>query len=306
MNKFRESLNSLSETDSFDSPQKYNESTKFVTQIIKPPRISPDFIMTTEEEKTTSKSVTGLLPKWSAGENIRNYTQRLKHAWEYVKNSFDEKKFCNLVRITVSSNLGEIIDNYTLQTSEVTVDGLCKELILKLDRQPAEYIADFKSAQKGSTESYSAFAHRLLQLYKKGTQQTGELGEGEKRLLVEQFLDSLPFSEASTLKLIATEEELKNIDALALRASRTRKPKRPISSLMAIGDEASKEGNQQGKTEKKQSTFSKGPRFNNRKNFNCHYCSKFGHGWRTCFQRARQDPNWRPVPAATQETEQKK
>ena len=190
-----------------------------------------------------SKTVTQLLPKWNAGENVRNYTKRIQHAWDYVKDDFEENKFMNLVRISVSANLGEIIDNFMAENeaeaSRQTVKNLCEALNTKLDKRPSEYITEFISATKVPSESYSAYAHRLKELYKKGTESKGVMNSGERRLLVEQFFEGLPYSESATLKMVANDEEMMDVDKLALRAARSGKSRTPIA---LISDEADKEG----------------------------------------------------------------
>ena len=268
----------------FNSPAKFKDNVSFVKKMVAPNLARPDYIMSTDiGNKDMTKTVSHLLPKWSAGEDIRNYTKRLQHAWKFVKGDFDEKKFCNLVRISVSANLGEIIDNYLQETEEsaVTLKGLCETLNKRLDKCPSEYITEFKMATKGSTESYSAYAHRLRELYKKGTgMEGGKMGPGEKRLLVEQFLEGVPFSESATLKLVATDEEMLDVDALALRASRSGKRRRNVTS---VTNEESLEFEEQPMPT---DTGRRGAKFD------CHFCGRYGHGWRACFQRAREDPDW--------------
>ena len=292
-NQLRKSLGSVSSnTDVFHSPEKSN-TTGMLQKMIAPATFDGNFIMTTSEKKPDSKTVSNLLPKWTAGENVRNYTKRISHAWEFVKENFDQKKFCNLVRISVSNDLGEIIDNYFTKNKEnYTVEGLCGELIKKLDKRPAEYLTDFKTIQKLPSESYSAYAHRLKELYKKGTEISGELSSGEIKLLIEQFYDGLPSSEAATLKMVATEEEMKDIDALALRASRCPKSRRVAT---VVKTEAKKDFKETDRKSSDKSTENHTGQRTTRRRFKCHYCGILGHGWRQCFKRAREDPNWRPA-----------
>ena len=290
-NQLRKSLGSVSsEAEVFHSPSK--PDTSMVQKMVAPASFDGSYVMTTTaEKKPDSKTVSNLLPKWTAGENVRNYTKRISHAWEFVKENFDQKKFCNLVRISVSNDLGEIIDNYFAK-GNYTVEGLCDEIIKKLDKRPQEYLSDFKAIQKLPSESYSAYGHRLKELYKKGTELSGELGPGEIKLLIEQFFDGLPSSEAATLKMVATEEEMKDIDALALRASRCPKPRRVTTVIETESKKDSKDVNQ--KTSEKGNDMIKRKRTYQRR-FKCFYCNIQGHGWRACFKRAREEPNWRPT-----------
>ena len=170
----------------------------------------------------TSKTVLGLLPKYETSTDIRGYTQRIKHTWNFIKmEGFDEKKFCNLVRLGVSSTLGEILDNWLSKTGpdQVTVDNMIEEILLKLDQRPSEYISELKTVRKLPNESYSVFAHRLTELFKKGIS-GNQISQGAKRLLIEQFFHGIGESEAMTLRLVANDEELKDISKLAIRAAR--------------------------------------------------------------------------------------
>ena len=123
-----------SESDVFGSPSKANSpSGTFVQKMVTPETLNPTYIMTAGAK--TSESVNKLLPKWTAGENVRNYTKRIEHAWDFVKGEFDEAKFINLVRISVSASVGEIIDNFldeTTEANERTVEKLCQVLVTKL------------------------------------------------------------------------------------------------------------------------------------------------------------------------------
>ena len=219
----------------FGSPKA--DTTTFVQKLVAPEFTNPSYIMSTTE--LNSKTVQQMVPKWTASENVRNYTKRLTHAWEFVKkDAYDEKKFLDLVRISVSANLGEIIDNFLEEQkntpTNITIDNLCKTLNTKLDKRPSEYITEFKAATKSPNESYNAFAHRLTELYKKGTETKGNMGSGEKRLIVEQFLEGLPYAESSTLKMVATDAELLDVDQLALRAARSGKPRKNRQKCVII------------------------------------------------------------------------
>ena len=112
------------------------------------------------------------------------------------------------------------------EASDQTVEKLCETLNIKLDKRPSEYITEFKTATKVANESYSTYAHRLKELYKKGTESQGAMGQGERRLLVEQFFEGLPYSESQTLKMVATDAELLDVDQLALRAARSGAPRK--------------------------------------------------------------------------------
>ena len=301
-----------SESDVFGSPTKGQPTSAYVQKMVSPETFNTNFIMSTDNKNKTSESVSKLLPKWTTGENVRNYTKRIQHAWNFVKDNFEQEKFINLVRISVTANMGEIIDNFLDEHTDATnrtVEKLCQALVTKLDKRPSEYITEFKTTSKLPSESYSAYAHRLKELYKKGTECAGAMGQGERRLLVEQFLEGLPYSESSTLKLVASDKEMLDVDQLALRASRSGKPKRNVA---VVGEKTGTAKPDPAKTTIKpwvptqDQTRPTPPTQGNPGNsargrgarFNCHYCSRFGHSWRACFKRARENSNWRPAPRA--------
>ena len=117
------------------------------------------------------------------------------------------------------------------------------------------------------------------------------MGQGERRMLVEQFLEGLPYSESSTLKLVATDSEMLDVDQLALRASRSGKPKQAVTAISTPKPKVTPPTEPKPPSDGKQQVDR--PRRRGAR-FNCHYCGKFGHGWRACFKRARENPNWVP------------
>ena len=159
----------------------------------------------------------------------------------------------------------------------------------KLDKRPSEYITEFKSATKSPYESYSAFAHRLKELYKKGTECEGTMGQGERRLLVEQFLEGLNYSESMTLKMVATDAEMLDVDQLALRAARSGKPKKTINTiaLQSDAEEDAEDDENEDEEEEKEEIQPEEVR-------KCYYCEGSNHGWLGCILRVQERPYWRP------------
>ena len=113
-----------------------------------------------------------------------------------------------------------------------------------------------------------------------GTGQDGVLSARDKKMIVEAFLKGLPQAEQTALRLVASDTEMSDIDALAKRASRSA---RTQTSVNAVPIQTSKSlPEKQELTEKK------------RERFTCWYCHKRGHSWRACYKRAREDRNWVP------------
>jgi hypothetical protein len=134
-------------------------------------------------------------------------------------------------------------------------------------------------------ESHIAFAMRIQRLFNLGTGQENDTSAASKRLIVETFFNGLPLNEASALRLVATEEELTDVDKLAKRAARSGRTQNTTVNAVT---------NYKKPLEKKQlpdrQTLTKKNKFKGK----CFFCKKQGHGWRKCYQRANRNPNWKP------------
>jgi hypothetical protein len=127
------------------------------------------------------------------------------------------------------------------------------------------------------------------------------LTSGEKIMLVEKFFDGLTIAESSSLRMTATDDELKNLDKLVKRAARLRLSSRQIKSEELIN--AVTEKSNPGKVTENKIPF----RSYQRRPFkgDCHFCQKPGHSWRKCYARAKNSPEWSPSNTKVNKNEAK-
>ena len=132
---------------------------------------------------------------------------------------FDEGKFCQLLMTQLPNKFDSIVDELD-EGDKAKVETVCDK-IMQLDRQKSSYLADYARCSKLASETYNEYALRIKKLYLRGTGNT-KLNPGENLALCEAFLNGLPSSESTALRLCANEEELGNVLLLAKRASRSR------------------------------------------------------------------------------------
>ena len=292
-------LSTASHDTVFASPaqKKSNLRSGDITDMFKPASpLEPSALV----HAISTKEVSQLLPRRKTGEDIKDFTKKIESAWQYAKaETFDEKKFCQLLRINLDSDTSQVFDNLSSADQE-SVSAIVKELNSKLDRTPIEYLRMFQQATKLPTESYSAFAMRLKRLYATGTsgQATATLSKGEQSVIVEQFLSGLPANERTALRMVATEEESQDVELLAKRAARSRpggEDLQPVCTLKEQkkvtfeGDKPRSNDNAKSQVPTKQELTTRSKR-----GVICNFCRREGHYWRECFRRARVNPNWRP------------
>ena len=112
------------------------------------------------------------------------------------------------------------MENFISESTAPTVALMTENLLKIYDLSQAEYVEEYRNARILPNENVSRFAQRYKSLFMKAYL-VSELSLGEKRLLVEGFLDALPPSDAKLLRIIAEPSELLDIDKIAQRASRT-------------------------------------------------------------------------------------
>ena len=229
----------------------------------------------------TTKEATNIVPRWNPQENIVAYCKKVENAWNICQaENFTEEKFCQLLRLQSPESAAQVFDNMN-DDKKKKVSDVKAALLLRLDRQQNEYLQDFANVQKGALENHNAFALRVQRLYVLGTGDGTAITARDKKLIVEAFLKGLPQSEQSALRLVATDSEMLDVDALAKRAARSA---RTQTTVNAVSDEPKKMPDKQGMTK-------------NRFRGNCFYCKKFGHTWRRCHKRADNDREWKPSEA---------
>ena len=102
--------------------------------------------------------------------------------------------------------------------------------------------------------------------------------ERDHKLIVEAFLNGLPTSESTALRLVASDDEMQSVDKLAKRASRTARTQKPVNAVPVAAPIPERQ------------EFN-GPKFKGK----CYFCKKDGHVWRRCYHRARTNQSWRPT-----------
>ena len=271
-----------------------------------------DLFPSTEVMQTTlatisSKDVTSVLPKYTAGHSTPDYVSKIKKAWAYCNaEEFDEGKFCQLLMTQLPNKFDSIVDELD-EGDKAKVETVCDK-IMQLDRQKSSYLADYARCSKLTSETYNEYALRIKKLYLRGTGNT-KLNSGENLALCEAFLNGLPSSESTALRLCANEEELGNVLLLAKRASRSRPnttKNNEINELRNVIKETKDSLNEIKETKKaypdRQEISSKPTR----RNGSCHFCKRYGHFWRECRRRASVKPNWRPHFQTYKKKEEKK
>jgi len=239
----------------------------------------------------SNKEVSLLMPRWQTQDNINGYCKRIESAWSFCSAEvFDEAKFCQILRLGLPTNCGEIVDNME-ESDKKVVNKIVTTLKDKLDCQSTQYLQMFSKAEKMTGETHNAFAIRIQRLYKFGTGQDTAFTERDQKMMVEAFLKGLPQNESTALRLVASDSEMKNIDQLAKRASRSTQTQ---SNVNAVSSEKTDNENQ---LPEKQALFRKG-RFQGV----CYFCNIKGHTWRRCHKRAKTNPQWKPNTTTTTAT----
>ena len=254
--------------------------------------ISPTVLQSPNVVAISSKDVTSVLPKYSAGHATADYVSKIKKAWEYCKaETFDEKKFCTLLMTQLPDKFDSIVDELD-DAAKGKVDSICTKL-MELDRQKSQYLADYARCSKSISETYQEFALRIKKLYLRGTgNQT--LNSGENLAIVEAFLNGLPSSESTALRLCANENELGDVFLLAKRASRSRPNTTKTDEINELRDTINETKESLNEIRRAKTNYPDRQEMNKkRRSGKCHFCHKHGHFWRECRGRAAKNPNWR-------------
>jgi len=224
----------------------------------------------------STKEAANLIPRWGTDDNIVAYCKKIENAWDLCNGEqFNQEKFCQILRLHLPAAPAQVYDNMTKEERK-DVSNVVKALLSRLGRQENEYLQEFSAIKKGPLETHNSFALRVQRVYALGTGGITTLTDRDNKLIVEAYLNGLPTSESTALRLVASDEEMKSVDKLAIRASRTSRTQKPVNAVIPKRQEY------------------RGRTFNGK----CYYCKVDGHGWRRCYQRAKDDrswkPNWRP------------
>ena len=172
----------------------------------------------------TIKGACSIIPKWREDDTIADYCNRVRDAWEYCKDeSFEEDKFCKIVKLYLPHNARQLVNSLE-KAEQVKVESILKQLTNGLGRREHDYLQELSTTRKDQNETHIAFAQRIRRLYQQGTSSTGALTENDKKLMVDFFLRGLPANEEASLRLVASDTEMTDVQLLANRASRSRNP----------------------------------------------------------------------------------
>ena len=232
----------------------------------------------------STKEVANFIPRWGTDDNIVAYCKKIENAWELCNGEqFSQEKFCQILRLHLPTAPAQVYDNMTKEERK-DVTNVVKALLSRLGRQENEYLQEFSAIKKGPLETHNSFALRVQRVYALGTGGITTLTDRDNKLIVEAYLNGLPTSESTALRLVASDEEMNSVDKLAIRASRTSRTQKPVNAVIPKQD-----GYQSQFIPKRQE-------FRGRKiNGPCYYCQVEGHTWRRCYQRVKNDISWKPT-----------
>ena len=229
----------------------------------------------------TNKEANNYIPNWEKDDGIMSFCQKIELAWDVCKKqSFDEEQFCIMLRLHLPTKAGDVVNAMTPDNQKLVAE-IVKTLRKHLGGQQLEYLQEFSSVTKDASETHQEYALRVKRLYMLGTGSSNNFNATEKKIIVEHFLRGLPSHEQSSVRLVATDDEMADVDKLALRAGRSGK----TQHVNALPGSVSK------------TSYGQKPEHKQRKKitFKCHYCHKIGHSWRKCRSRADKEPEWKPA-----------
>ena len=172
----------------------------------------------------SAREVSIIMPKWIGTDSISGYCKKVRIAWNYCeKESFDEEKFCKILTLQLPEDANDVLDSLDAEDKK-KVEKILLKLTQSLGRKENDYLRELSMAKKDPSETHNHFARRIQRLYRLGTGAKVDLAGSDKKLIVDFFLRGLDQNEENMLRLIATDSEMSDIDALANRASRSTAP----------------------------------------------------------------------------------
>ena len=239
-----------------------------------------------------------------------------------IKNSageecqIEEAEFMNLLRLKLPLEMRHIYDRLD-SSKQAKFEDSRSAIIQALDEDPAEYLYKFNSATKRSDETYTAFSIRLISYYLKGHGEPNSytLKERDQKTLVQGFLSGIDENHAASLRLVATDDEMKSVQDLAKRAhklTRSRHRSAPpiktekheiVNNTQTISEESiveklfAKLNNVKDNGNQRHARNPNRDRpFRSKKDDKCHKCGKFGHWARECYSSKPNEE--KPKPAS--------
>ena len=229
----------------------------------------------------TNKEANNYIPNWEKDDGVMSFCQKIELAWNVCnKQSFDQEQFCIMLRLHLPQKAGDVVNAMTPDDQKKVVK-IVEKLRKHLGGQELEYLREFSSVTKDASETHQEYALRVKRLYMLGTGSSNDFNATEKKIIVEHFLRGLPPHEQSSVRLVATDTEMADIDQLALRAGRSGKTQH-VNALPNLATKTP-QGHKPEHKQRRKITFE------------CHYCHKIGHSWRKCRSRAQKEPEWKPA-----------
>ena len=194
-------------------------------------------------------------------------------------------------------------------------EGSKKAIMEALDEDPGEYLIRFNEATKKSNETYSAFCIRLISLYLRGQGENNnyELKTRDQISLVHGFLQGIDQSHAASLRLVASDDELADVQLLARRAQKLNRsrgrslppiikeeksavnntqtvPTDSISKRLAkIEEQMEKLIFQKDRIQRYAKNPNRDMKGRSKKDDECRKCGKKGHWERDCYSKGSKD-----------------
>ena len=273
-----ESLKNEIATIQRSTPNDNNISTQDVVQLLGTDAHDESNVIAT----MTTKEASSLIPKWNNAENIISFCKKIESAHAFCSaEGYNEEKFCQILRLHLPETAAQVYDQLDASKKK-SVTEITSALLSRLDRQENEYLQEFAKLKKEPLENHNTFALRVQRMYELGTGSDGTMTSRDKKLICECFLSGLSLNEQTALRLVATDSEMSDIQALARRASRSAITQTNVNAVSNKTDTKIKH-----LPDKQEIQSPKKP-------FRCYFCKRPGHGWRRCYKRARVNPEWKP------------
>ena len=165
-----------------------------------------------------------MFPYFTKNEKLQEYMNKTDQIYKWLvteKNYLTESQFLSVLRMRIPESAGLVFDRIDFSVAD-TYQKVKEILIPAVDGDEQDSLSEFHRTLKQESETYSTFAHRLLNLYCKGMNLDTKtaLSKSDQITVVNRFCRGICPPDARTLRLTATEAELIDVLLLAKRAQR--------------------------------------------------------------------------------------
>ena len=220
-----------------------------------------------------------------------------------------EKSFMSYIKLKLPLEQRHIYD----RLSEGDQEDFKKSrtaIIQALDDDPGEYLYKFNSATKRSDETYTAFSIRLISYYLKGHGEPNsyQLKDRDQQTLVQGFLMGIDQTSAASIRLVATDDEMKDVQKLAKRAHKlvrsrgrsappiTNEGSKIVNNTQTISEESiveklfAKLNNLKNNGSQRHANNPNRDRnYRSKAKDKCNKCGKLGHWARECYSKVTKE-----------------